>query len=194
MMAPSSVKGTRRLLKVSVCFFQLASAGRSAAHEAQVKVKLLIPWTAASKLRFSTMLHANSLCWHVNCAEQNFYSSPLSSVFLHRICPRLAPRLSLQSCSKTGEWRPSGWAGRWKGRRGPQGMCGGVCFTSMLVIWGCITLWRQHCTISSHLGITQQDREEKRAGIFTVDIVIFKAHSGQIDPSCPDAYWLLING
>lgn len=143
-----------------MCFFQLASAGshgRSAAHEAQVKVKLhpLIPWAAASKLCFSTVLNTNSYAGMYTVQSSAFTPPPLSPVFLHRVCPRLAPRLSLQSPCSQGSDVP--WAGRQEGRRGPQGIrVGWERFTSMLEVWGSETVWRQHC-----IGITQRDREEK---------------------------------
>lgn len=44
----------------------------------------------------------------------------------------------------------------------------------------------QLCTLTSHLELGQQGKEEE--AVFTVEIVISNAHSGQIDPSCPDAY------
>ncbi len=128
----------REKKRKSVCFFQLACAGshgRSAVHEAQVKVKLhpLIPWTAATKLCSSTVLNTNSYAGMYS-VQSSAFTPPLSPVFLHRICPCLAPRLSLQSRRSQGSDVP--WAGRKEGRKGPQGMRVGEGGGFHLHAWG----------------------------------------------------------
>lgn len=169
---------------MSARFFQLVSAGshsRSAAHGAQVKVKLhpLIPWAAASKLCLSTVCSFAGM-YTVQSSAFTPPSPPLSPVFLHGICPRLAPRLSLQSAAARGV--TSLERGGKRGGRDPRELLGGGATHPVLKVWGCKTLWKQ-------CRITQQDGEEKESDL-----------GGRISDfytlwlSCPGAYWILING
>lgn len=166
MTDPSSVTGTRRMLEVSVCFFQLTSAGWSTAHEG--KSQITDPMNCSIK---TTLKHCAPHAFTMLVCKLYravFFTPPL--------CPQCffigyALALPLDSASSPAAARGVTslelWVGRRERRRGPQGMWGGLSFMSMLVIWGSITLWRQHWTISSHPAITQQDmRGEKSRNLY----------------------------
>lgn len=172
----------------SVCLFLRPGFGgshsRLAAHEAKVtgsQITSTDPMNNSFKTVSQHCAQHWLICWYVVCRA--VYTSPQCSFTRH----------SLQSWRSQGSDVP--WAGRQEGRSEHMGIRAGlkVWFTSVLKVRGGKinkeTTFRHKLPCWDH---SKTDMRKER--IFLVEFVISDAHSDQIDHSCPDAYWLLING